>query len=1047
MSVTELVIKRPTLVVVAFTVLTLLGIVCYRMLDYNLLPRFEANVITIITVYPGAGPSEVESGVTREIEDALSGLENVKSMRGTSQEGMAIVTLELKAGANVNLVLQDAQRKLNANRSKLPDDAQDPILNKFSTDEFPIMKLTVTGNRTPTELYTLVKEQVVPQIKKLSGVGEVNIVGGLQRQIHVNMNPELLRANNLSPTQVVAAIKAGNLEFPTGKIDAPEKQYSIRLAGKYKDLDQIRQQTVKTNPDGSVIKIEDIAEVEDGTADPTTMSRLDRQEAISLQIRKQTDANAVDVSKLVRAEIISIEKTFADSKIKVTIANDSSVYTLASANAVLEDLVIAIFLVALVMLVFLHSLRNSLIVLVAIPASIVSVFIAMYLMNFSLNLMTLMGLSLVVGILVDDSIVVLENITRHLEMGKDKRQAALDGRNEIGSTAAAITMVDVVVFLPLAMVQGLIGNILREFALVVVFSTLMSLVVSFTVTPLLASRFAKVEHLDPNSIMGRIGIFFENGFTSLQNLYEKILTWCLTHKRRTFLIAIVAVVASFMLPAKGFIGATFIPKSDRGEFIVRVEGSQDNSLSETNALTRQAERILMGMPEVKRIYTTVGFTSTAQSGSNNNYLSEIMVTLTPLGKGRTETLDAFQVRVKHDMRNIAGAKVSTASVGITGSADQTPVQILLRGPSIESLNKAAALLLPEVKKIPGTADVRLSVEENRPELKVDMDREKMARLGVSVADIGGLLQTSFAGNTDTKFTDKGYDFEINVSLGKLERSQIDQIRNLPLNTSRGQQITLGQVANVYQIIGTGKLERYDRISSLTINSNVIGRPIGTVGAELKTALGKIKLPEGVSIAYKGNLEQQSDAFGSLGLALAAAIIFVYLVMVALYNSYKYPFIVLFSLPLALSGALLALALAKEQLAIFSIIGLIMLMGLVAKNAILIVDFANHLRERGLTVFSALVEAGKERLRPILMTTLAMVFGMLPIAMAKGSGAEVKNGMAWVIIGGLISSLLLTLVVVPAAYYSIEIIGNKISGKKNNPDLAPGNTAAGAGGSH
>ncbi len=1024
MSITELSIKRPALVIVVFTVLGILGLLSYSQLNYNLLPKFEAPVMSVITIYPGAAAGEVETSVTKKVEDALSSLENLDKIQSTSQEGVSLVVIQLLQSANVDEAVQEAQRKVNAILSQLPDDVEAPTINKFSTDDLPILQMGVSANVSPTIFYKMVEDRIQPQLAKIQGVGQITLVGGEERQIKVNLDPAKLEAYNLSLNQITQTIINSNQDFPTGKVETTDQQYSLRIAAKFTSLDQLRSLVV-ANRNGSRITLGDVAEVEDGIAEITTINRINGRPSIGLIVRKQADANAVDVSKKLKAEIVKIEKMYTGEKLKFNIANDNSTYTLASANAVQEDLILAVIIVAAVMLIFLHSLRSSLIVMVAIPASMISTFILMYLFDFSLNLMTLMALSLVVGILVDDSIVVLENIYRHMEMGKDKRTAALDGRNEIGFTALAITLVDVVVFLPMSLVSGLIGNILREFALVVVFSTLMSLFVSFTITPMLASRFGKLDHFTKETLWGRISLGFESLFTSLQNAYTRILRWSLGHRWAIYLLAFALFVGSIALVPAGFIGSEFTAQGDRGEMVIQLELEPQVTMYQNNQTTRQVEQLLMAQPEVKLVQSKVGYSSTqmgAGTGSNNR--SELTVVLVDK-KDRNVSTEQFGVRIKEQIQKFPGVKAKAAATSITGNANVAPIQIVLKGTELEKVREAANLVLGVVKQIPGTTDVEFSVEDPNPELQVKLDRERMAALGLSVADIGGTLRTAFNGNDDSKYRDGQYEYDIHIALDEFNRTNSEDVSNITFVNNQGKPVALKQFATVSQELGASKLERRDRLSAITVNSQVIGRPVGTVGADIQKVMATKQLPEGIIIEYAGSLQQQSDAFGSLGIALVIAIVFVYLIMVALYDSFLYPFIVLFSLPVALIGALMALALALENLSIFSIIGMIMLMGLVAKNAILLVDFTNHLKEQGMPVREALIEAGRERLRPILMTTIAMIFGMLPIAIASGAGAETKNGLAWVIIGGLTSSLLLTLVLVPSAYLTFELAITKI----------------------
>lgn len=1019
MSITELSIKRPALVIVIFTVLGILGTISYSKLNYNLLPKFDAPVLTIITTYPGAAAGEVETSVTKKVEDAVSSLENLDKLQSVSQEGVSMVTVLLRQNANVDQALQDAQRKINAIMADLPDDVDTPVINKFSSDDIPVLQLGVNGDVKPTVFFKLVEDRILPLLTKVEGVGQITMVGGEEREIQILIDPDKLRAYNLSLSEVTQSIIAANQDFPTGKIENQERQYSLRVAAKFTSIDQITNLVVAYTSSGSKVKVGDIAQVNDGVREISTINRINGKPSIGLIIQKQTDANAVEVSKKVREAIQKIEDTYKAENIRFSLATDSSEYTMASADAVRFDLFLAVIIVAGVMLVFLHSLRSSLIVMLAIPASMISTFIMMYIFGFSLNLMTLMALSLVVGILVDDSIVVLENIYRHMEMGKDKRTAALEGRNEIGFTALAITLVDVVVFLPMSMVSGLIGNIVREFSLVVVFSTLMSLFVSFTITPMLASRFGKIDHFTKDTLWGRISLGFEDLFESMKRGYASILQWSLDHRKTVYLITVLLFAGSIALVPAKFIGSEFITQSDKGELIITLEYDPQTNLYQNNQTTGTIERMLLARPDVEKVFTSVGYSSVAGLGSASNYMAELSVILVDKLK-RDISSDEFGKLIKEEIQGkIPGVKVKAAPVGITGGANEAPIQVVVKGTELDKIQDMANVILELAKKIPGTTDVELSTEDPKPELQVRIDRERMASLGLNVAEVGTTLRTAFNGNDNSEFREGPYEYDINIVLDKFNRSSIDDVSSLTFRNNRGNLVELKQFATISQELGATKLERRDRLSSITVKAQVVGRPVGTVGEELQQLVNQVSVPEGLEIQYSGALEQQSDAFASLGLAMIIAVIFVYLIMVALYDSFLYPFIVLFSLPVALIGALLALALSMESLTIFSIIGMIMLMGLVAKNAILIVDFANNIRETGVSVREALIEAGKERLRPILMTTLAMVFGMLPIALASGAGAESKNGLAWVIIGGLTSSLLLTLVLIPAIYMTME----------------------------
>ncbi len=1034
MKITEISIKRPTIVVVVLTVLTMLGFLSYKTLNYELLPKFSTPIVTISTVYPGASPYEVENTVTRKIEDAVSSMENLKKIISNSVEGVSIVMVELNENADPDLGLQDAQRKVNAILSQLPEDVKTPSLNKISLDDLPIMTISAAADVNDKEFYDLIKQRIQPALSRVPGVAQINLIGGQEREIHVNIDAARLEAYKISLLQVRQAIINSNMDFPTGKIKTSQEQVLVRLSGKYRDLEQLRKLVVSSAPEGGVVRLEDIAEVTDAQKDVDLIARVDLKNAITLKIQKQSDANAVKVSEGIRDAIAQLEKDYSPVNLKMPIVQDSSIYTLESADAVIFDLILAIALVAVVMLLFLHSIRNAFIVMVAIPASLIATFIGIKMFGFTLNLMSLLGLSLVVGILVDDAIVVLENIYRHMEMGKNKVRAAYDGVTEIGFTVLSITMVIVVVFLPITFTSGLVSNILTQFCVVVVIATLLSMAASFSIVPWLSSRFGKLEHLSNKTFFGRFLLGFEKGLDNFTQWITGILRWSLRNKTVTLVITLALLFASFMLIGKGYIGGEFIPAGDRGEFIVQVELPKDASIEETSRITRQVEEHLRKKREVTMLISTVGQSSEGFGASQTTpYKGEVHVQLIEKKLGR-EAADIFAARMKKELSAfIVGAEIKTTPVSIMGTADRAPIELIVIGPSLDSVLSFAEKAKAELAQIEGANQLKLTVEDGNPEVNVEVNRDKMAALGLSMEMVGATMQTAFNGSTDAKYRDGEYEYDINIRFGDFNRQNIEDVKNISFINARGEKIALSQFADVSYSAGPSKLERRDRSTSVSVQAQVIGRTSGTVNAEFTERLEKLERPAGVAYIFGGDAEMQGDSFGALGIALLISVALVYLIMVALYDSYVYPLVVMFSIPLSIIGALLALALSNSSLNIFTILGLIMLIGLVAKNAILLVDFTNHMKERGESTDEALVHANNARLRPILMTTIAMIIGMLPIALSSGSGAEWKNGLAWTIIGGLTSSMFLTLIVVPVIYKIFDSILTRLGLNKHQKE--------------
>lgn len=1021
MSLTEIAIKRPLLITVVFTSMILFGIMSYNRLNYELLPKFDFNVITVITTYRGASAEEIENTVTKKIEEAVSSIEGVNQITSSSMENASLVTIELTNDVPVEQALADAQRKVEQIIAELPEDAERPKYNKFSTSEFPVLRMGLTADLGAKELYDLVDLQIKPQLANAKGVGQVDLIGASERQIRVRLDQSKLEAYKLSVGQVAQLVNYSGLSTPAGNVKSNEFQYSIKYDSKYSNVEDLRNLPLIQYPDGGKVYLKDIGEVIEGEEELTMLTHVNGVPSIGINIMKQSDANAVEVSKLVKERIAKLEEQFKGINLKFNIAADQSSYTLESANAVVVDLVLAIAIVSLVMLMFLHSVRSSLFVLVALPASMIPTFILMYAFGMTLNLMTLMALSLVVGILVDDSIVILENIYRHMEMGKDRRKASIEGRNEIGFTAVAITLVDVVVFVPLALAGGMIGNILREFSLVVVGSTLMSLLVCFTLTPLLASRFGRLEHLSKNNVWGVVNLWFESIINGARDGYTKILKWAIAKKRRAVLLIVGTIVLLVVTPAFifgfGLVGQSFIKKADRGELNIKLEMAPQTSVYQTNLIVQQAEKIILGHPETAKVLASVGYSSTGLSTSSNSNLAEIYVGMVPKDERKMSDED-FGAILQEEISHIPGVRVTIGAVSITGQSEPE-LQIALKSADRDSMRKAAFDIRRIVEEAKGTKYVEFSTKDPKPEIVVTLDRERMAEYGINASEVAMAIATNFRGNDQTKFKKGGNEYDIMIEADAADKQTIDNVRGLTFVSSQGNMFTLSQFAEVQEQMGESVLQRMDRLPSVTINASVVGRPPGTVAQEVEAEIKKLTLPPGVTWEFVGQIKRQKDAFGSLGTAMLIGVLLVYLIMVALYENAIYPLVVLVALPLATIGAFLGLALNMEDMTIFAMIGIIMLMGLVAKNGILLVDFTNQQKAHGANVVDALIEAGRERFRPILMTTIAMIVGMLPIALASGSGAEVKNGMAWVIIGGLTSSLVLTLVIIPSVYLLVD----------------------------
>ncbi|MGS4347357.1 efflux RND transporter permease subunit [Myroides odoratus] len=1030
MNITEISIKRPPLIIVLFSVFALLGVIGYKNLSYELMPDFNQPVVVIRTVYPGAEPNEVETSVSRKIEDALSNLEGVDYLLTKSLPNASIIIANLKYGTDLDKTMQDAQRYIDNIRKDLPDDVQNPVMSKVSPNDLPIMSVSATSNLDPTVFYQKMKDDYLPQVQQLKGVAEITILGGEEREIQIKVDKEKLKLYKISLYQVVEAVNRSGIDLPAGKLQTDTENNSVRLVGKFSTIRDIQNVQVAMPFPNSPVYVKDIAAVTDGIKEITSYSRYNGKNGIGLMIKKQGDANAVDVSKLIREKFQSIEQQNANADVKFVITDDSTDNTIAAVNSVVFDLILAVILVSLVMLLFLRSFRNSLIVLVAIPTSLITAFAVMWLLGYTLNLMTLLAMSLIIGILVDDATVVLENIQRHLDKGKEKRTAAMDGRMEIGFSALSITLVDVVVFLPILFLQVFVADMLKQFSVVVITSTLTSLLVGFTLTPWLASRIGKKEDLQPTNIFNRFLLWFEHQLDQFISWYGKTLNWVLNHKLIFTAFVLLLFVGTAAMMKQGIIGKELISTGDQGKFRLALEFDKSTSIQQNNLVSGKIENYILKHPEVATVFSNVGGPSTGIGSLGVGSANKTEFTIQLKSKKETVNLstETFMRKLRADLqKEYSGINFSMIALGLIPRS--APIEITLSGSDLNQVMQTGNDLKAVIEKIPGADNVRLSVEAGSPELKVIPDNDKMQRLGLNTAYVGMNMRTAFTGNDDATLTENGTEYPVRIWLDKFSRKNYDDVKQLNIINPMGFPIEVSQFAEIERDNSPSLLERKDRQPAVTLTSDALGRPSGTVADDVVAYLKKNPLPNGIEMTWGSDIKRQNDSFGALGSVLLISFLLIYLIMVALYDSYIYPFVALFAIPVAAIGAFLALNLSLSNLSLFALLGLIMLMGLVTKNSILIVDFTNQLKAGGKHYKEALITAGKERMRPILMTTLSMAIGMLPIALASGTAAEWKNGLAWVIIGGLLSSLALTVYLVPMVYYGVDRMKEKFGSNK------------------
>ena len=959
MNISELSVKRPTLIVVIFTAITFLGIMAMQSLNYELLPKFTPPGFIIATPYPGASPSEVEANVSVKIEDAISSMANVDVINTISQESMSVVIVMMKSGTVMEPVLNEATRKIESVRAELPTSALAPGLKEFSFDDMPVMTVAVQSDLPAEKLFDELEYKIKPSIQKIDGVGEITFIGEAPREIAVNVDHKKLDKYKLSILQITQAIKESNFDFPAGKISEGDAQSLLRMSSKFKTAEEISKTVVSANPDG-VIRLSDVAEVSDIQKEYKNLYRINGVQSLGVLIKKKTDANTVKVNEAIKNEFKLLEEKYKNENLKFLIPNDGSIIIKDAADSVSKDLINAIILVTILMILFLHSGRNAMIVMISVPLALIGTFIGIQLMGYTLNLMTLLALS-----------------------------------------------------------QSIITPIIAPFAMVIVISVTISTFAALTVIPLLTSRFSRLEILDSKTVWGFVIKKFESGLHKFSYVILGILFKAIRHKAVTLISATVLFFGSFGLVAGGFIGNEFISLGDVGEGIISIEYPKNYTLKQNNLRTKQIEEYISKKPEVTNLYTSVGYSSGWLAVGGNQDKTEINIKL--VNKNLRDISSAkFIKNLENELNSkFTDVKVRSSIVSLTGGADENPIQIIFRSADKEQLMAFANEMSEKIKKVPGTSNVKLSIEGIYPELAITFDKEKMATLGITPAMAGATIQNAFSGNTDSKFQVGDYKYDINIRLDEFNRRSIQDVENLGVVNNRGEVVKLGQFSQIKEQNSTSKLERYNRISSVKLEAQALGRSSGVIGEDIVKLLNETKLPTGVDYVLDGDLKYQSQAFGSLFLAILIAIVLVYLVMVALYESYLHPFVVLFSIPLSIIGALFALAMAQETINIFTMLGVIMLIGIVTKNAILVVDFINTLRSQGMNLVKASVVAVKLRIRPILMTALSTVIGMLPIAISSGAGSEWKNGLGWALIGGMTSSMLLSLVIVPVVYIIVE----------------------------
>ena len=1018
MWLAETSIKRPVFATMFIAALVVLGIVSYPSIGVDLYPKIDFPIVSINTQLRGASPEIMDIDVTDRIEEAVSTINGVKTITSSSLEGVSSITVEFELERNIDLAAQDIREKVSAIRSRLPTDILEPVIQKVDPDAVPVLWIAVTGPQSVRDLSTYANEILKEQLQRIEGVGALRLAGLRLRQGRVWLDANKLRAYQIAPGDVVQALRLENIEIPGGRIESDTKEYSIKIKGEFSRIQDFNDLIVAYWR-GAPVRIRDIGRVEDGMEERRNIARFNGAPCVSIGVQKQSGGNTVAIIDRVKRELVNIHKTLPPG-MALNIAFDQSTFINRSINEVKGHLVIGGFFAILAVFLFLRNWRTTLISALALPVSIIATFTIMKAFDFTFNNMSMLALTLSVGILIDDAIIVIENIYRHVEEGMEPREAAAFATSEIGMAVIATTLAIVAIFLPVAFMKGIIGRFFWQFALTVVFSVMVSMLVSFTLTPMMASILLKQKKKSEStagapsrfSVLSGIGNALERTYKRTENLYRRVLVFSLGYRKTVLVMAFIIFVLSLYITK--FMGKEFVPAEDQGQFIVRMEAPMDYSIDKADALFSQGESIVKSIPEANRFFYLQGF----GAGGAGQINRAIIFTGLKNKAERKRSQEQLKAEIRQKLNQIPGLKATAEDVSLIGGGIRNvPIQYAIRGLDLDILQDYTRKITTELAKLPGIVDVDSSIEAGKPELKVFIDRNKAADLGVSVGAIAEAVNILMSGEVDvTKYKDeaKGRRYDVRVRLNPEDRVNPDDLGKIYVRARDGRLVELASVIRIQEGGGPSVIYRVDRQRATIIYASLEKKPLAQAMSELDAISAKVLTP-GYTARYKGAADTMKESFKYLLFALLLGIIMAYMVLAAQFESFLHPVFVLLSMPLSFVGAFGALLLAGKTISIFSLIGLILLMGLVKKNAILLVDYTNVLRARGYTRREAILHAGPVRLRPILMTTLAMVCGMLPVAAALGEGAETRSPMGIAVIGGLLTSLFLTLVVVPSAY--------------------------------
>jgi hydrophobe/amphiphile efflux-1 (HAE1) family protein len=1010
MYISDTAIKRPVLTIVAMLMCVVFGLVALAQLDTDEFPEIDAPVVVVSIVYPGASPDVVEREVVDQIEEAVAGISGVDRMRSSSLDSFANIIVEFDYSKDPRVATQEIRDKISGIRNELPAEMEEPVLTQFDPADRPIVSLTLSSpGLTSAELTRLADPGITRRLRGINGVATVNLAGAVERELVVELRPRDLQASGVSVGQVVQALQAQNLAVPVGRLEGQLDERTIRLKGRLDQATEFKDITV-TQTDGRIVRLGDVADVKDGTEEARSFALYNDDEAVGIDILKSTGFSTTAVAQAVRTRVDELQRTLP-AGVTLRVVQDSGVRVAESVASVQSALFEGAALTVAVVFLFLNSWRSTVITGLALPVSVLASFVAVWAFGFTLNTMSLLGLSLAIGILIDDAIVVRENIVRHVSMGKDHMRAAHEGTDEIGLAVTATTLSIVVVFIPIAFLGAEAGQWFKPFGLTIVCSVLVSLFVSFSLDPMLSAYWPDPHlPLEQRSLLSRLLGRFNLWFDRRAETYKHVIAWALDHRVSMLALAMLSFVGALALPATGIVGSALVPEMDDSMFVVDFETPPGSNLAYTKAKAQEAARIARRQPEVAYTYTAVAGEGDAVDEGT------VFVKLKPKAE-RSRTQGQVIIDIRRDLQTLAGITTSI-STGFNPSEKQ--IQLQVRGLDARELTRVAEAVAAEIRQVPGMVDVGLSTKGQKPELDVHVDRGLAGSLGVTVGEVAQALRPAFAGIDVGDWIDpSGETRDVTVRISPESRTVVADLESLPIIVRGAGGVTsvpLGQVARVTPSIGPARIDHLNRDRVVNVEANTQGRPLSAVMNEAQSRIARnVTFPAGYGLSQGGEAEEQAEIFSQMFIALGVAVMLMYFVLVVQFGSFLEPLAIMLSLPLSLIGVMLALLVTGKPLEIMSMIGVVLLVGIVAKNAILLIDFAKWSEEKGLDRREALIHAGHVRLRPILMTTFALVAGMVPVALGSGEGGDFRAPLGITVIGGVITSTLLTLLVIPTVY--------------------------------